>query len=785
MGMQCKNFNKLGSTIGFLFLIFALAEASSSPQQNAYRENFNNATKRCAEKYNLKFDDRTEYFQVLHAKENETVLLCKCVYEEMGFLNNDGQILYEKVKTIPHPDISAENYSALVDTCKNATSNNISKIPYTFSTCLSSNINQLIQTQQTQNQENAMKLCSEKTNHAIRNYRDFRNGLNTHRTKLFYKCYLQELQCLNNNEEILFKNVKKLIYPGISSSKLSNFVDLCKMKGRRGTPEGCYTFLGCVQSHITYEYHRQRHHKYYEQEKTLKTCAEKANITVQRYYEIARKLPTHERNVQLISECYLKELGYLSDNGQIRYQAVQYMVYHGIPDEYVSFFVDRCKSIRGNNTAETCYKFLYCVQLHVNHVYRQYHEYNLKKQHHKQEDAMKLCSKKTNGTIWNYDDFTKALSVGGQQISLFSKCYLLELRCLNNEKIMYEQVKKAHYPGIHLEKYYTIVDRCQNKNGSNIAETSYILLNCIQKQVNHINRKEIERKQVHQERNYHYARMNLQEYFMRLCSQKTKLHINNYKDYATAIYRHGERVQLFSECYLRKLRYLNSNGDILYEDVKKMYYPDVVPDKLSSFVNLCRNGTENGTSETSHKFLSCVQTKVNAIHDQQKKLVNLIKQQRCMQQDAVRMCSNDTNRTYEDYIAALPIGGQSILSLSKCFLEKLGYLNDNGEILYDRIKEMHYPGISINKSSSFVDLCRNETGTTTSETAYKFLSCMQTNVDLQILKQLSDVRRGQIRRQKTLKPLQTQFVKNVTNIGLQDKRKSNNISVARANNATN
>ncbi|KAF5295330.1 hypothetical protein FQA39_LY13195 [Lamprigera yunnana] len=209
----------------------------------------------------------------------------------------------------------------------------------------------------------------------------------------------------------------------------------------------------------------------------------------------------------------------------------------------------------------------------------------------KRRNAMKVCSEKTNLHYNKSEEYLKAFAEGGSQIQAFAECILREQGFISaTGEILFEEIKKAPPCGIHPEKYFAFVNQCKSEKGNNITETSYKFAKCLIDNV----------AKTHQEQRDQKTRA------MKICSDKTKVNITGFENYRKALSENTPAMQAYSECYLRELGYTDSNGNILYEEIKKSPPSRISYEKYSTFVDQCKNEKGSNAAETSYKFSSCI-----------------------------------------------------------------------------------------------------------------------------------------------------------------------------------
>ncbi|KAF5300465.1 hypothetical protein FQA39_LY02264 [Lamprigera yunnana] len=528
---------------------------------------------------------------------------------------------------------------------------------------------------------NSMLMCSRKTQLRIYRYSDlvaelYKGGK---QIQLFSKCLLEQLSYLSSNGTILYEDIKK-----ISPYNVADTVDQCKKVVGNDVTEMHYKFLKCVVSNIVstkeYQtYYMQKH------QQALKTCSQRTNPAFQRHDVYIKALATGGLQIEQFSECMLRELYYLDKNGTILYEEVKKMPTRGISSEIYGSIVDQCKTLKGNNTGETSYKFSKCVVTNVLKIQEQQIPIYIRYQR-----AARFCSEKFDRNFRLYHIQLRALNGGGKQIELYSECLYKELGYLDsNGTILYDEVKKAN---IHFVKSSDSVDKCKNERGNSTAETCYKFRKCL---INNMLKTREQQKNL----------LDRCQQAIRMCSQKTNSRFRNYDEYIKALAVDGEQIQVFSECVLQELGYLDSNRTILYDELKNATVYGITRERCHQIIDQCKTEKGNTTSNTTYKFSKCFFTNMSRAYDQQKPLYQRLHR-------ATIFCSEKINRTFQRHhvqMAALDAGGNQIQLYSECLLRELDYLDSNGIIL-------------------LVDKCKIEKGNSTAETCYKFRKCVNSNI---------------------------------------------------------
>ncbi|KAF5293203.1 hypothetical protein FQA39_LY13671 [Lamprigera yunnana] len=709
-----------------------------------------NALRTCSEETNMKIQDLNEYLRALNIGGQQVKSFSMCYLREMGYLDKNGEILYEDVKKIPFSGISATAYFNLVDQCKGKKGNSTTETSYKFSHCLLSKVNKTLnglksqiqqqQEQQAQKQLDALRICSKRHNIKIKNYVDYLKELSVGGTTIqsFSECFLRQLGCLNSSGEILYDEVKKLPIPGFTAAQYYNFVDQCSDEKGNNTTETCYKFSYCLLftanqtlNELNQQILLQQQQHNQKQINALKACSEINNIKIKNLNEYYKALSVGGSQIKIFSECYLRKLGYLSSNDEILYEEIKKNVYPGISANQYYHIVEKCRMKKENITAETSYKLSYCLLSNIDQTLRGINQYGVQQQqlqYKQQLDALNNCSRQNNITIRNHNDYLTALSAGGQKIKSFSKCYFQQLRYLDSDgEILYEHVKYALFPGCTAAQYGAIVEQCREEKGNSTEATCYKFSYCLYSNLN-TTLTELRRKAAQQVREQQ-LNMRKQVVIMEICSTKHQITIRNHEEYRNALSVDGEQIRAFSECYWKELGYLSKNGDILYEEVKKIPFPGVPADQYSGIVDQCSDEKGNTTTETSYKFSHCffdnLYQTVLDIRSQQEQQHQ--QQQTRKINDVFKICSKKSSiviRNITEYLKALSVGGPQVHMFAQCYLKETGYLDSNGDILYERVKKVVPSGISSNTYSKIIDECKGERGSNSSETCYKFANCI-------------------------------------------------------------
>ncbi|KAF5271762.1 hypothetical protein FQA39_LY08085 [Lamprigera yunnana] len=668
-------------------------------QYKIRNQKYRQVLKMCSKRIHYKISQHSDYTKALYAGGEKIWSLSKCIFKELDYLDNNGTILYEKVKATPTQKIFYKVYAIIVDKCKTEKSSNTNETYYKFAKCLFHGIETYQQYKwQRKKYLQALKVCSKKTNFKIKNYSEHLKALNGggKQIQIFSKCFLRERRYLNSDGVILYEKIKKTPPLDIPFEKYIKIVDLCKIEIGGSVIETCYKFSHCLFSNVLKTY-RQQKKQMPKFGKAIRVCSKKNNITISTYKAYLKTLVAGGNQIQSFSECLLQELGYLGNNGVILYEEIKKTPMRGIPYRNYSNFVDECSRAKGNCSTETAYKFLKCLLMKISETDP---KNKLKPQKH--THPFKVCSRKANVTILAYNQFIAALATGGEHIQAFSECILHEIGYLSfNKTILYDEIKKTPPNGISYEKYSRIVNECKEENGNNSAERSYKFLKCLLSEV-----------KVHSQRN--------DEQVFKICSEKTSLSIYKYTQLIEALNEDGTQIQLYTECWLRERGYLNENRTILYEEVKNIPLLRVYPEKYASIIDKCKNKYGKSTTETCYKFLKCLFVNLVEFNNQ-------YKPHNEKYEYALNLCSKKVDfKIFKstEYIKLLAEGKKNIELFSECLFKELGYLDNDGKILYEKIKQTPSQGISPEKYSAIVDLCKTRIGKSSTKTIFKFSKCL-------------------------------------------------------------
>ncbi|KAF5281974.1 hypothetical protein FQA39_LY00498 [Lamprigera yunnana] len=314
----------------------------------------------------------------------------------------------------------------------------------------------------------------------------------------------------------------------------------------------------------------------------------------------------------------------------------------------------------------------------------------------------KACSKEHNLRFQTYSDYFKALRADDDQILLFSECLFSELGYLNRSgEILYKEVKKRPWYFSYLENFSNLVDKCTN----NVAKTSYMFVNCLLSNIIQI--LQHNKQQWKKEQNA-----------ADVCREENNMTIESvrYMKYANT-----QQSEVWFMCYLRELGCVSRNGSILYHKVTKHNYFFLCgPDKYSTLVDECKN--ESSAIKT---FVKCILFNVNETQYH-------ANEQAMNDWNAKKVCSEKTNLTIQYYPQldeALLAGGDQVKLFVECYLHKIHCLDNNGDILYEKLKQQQHSMIIPDEYfSRSVDECQTEKGNNTINTYYKFFFCFRSNI---------------------------------------------------------
>ncbi|KAF5296386.1 hypothetical protein FQA39_LY12505 [Lamprigera yunnana] len=325
---------------------------------------------------------------------------------------------------------------------------------------------------------NSLKVCSEKSKLNITSQNDYVKAIDAggKEIEVFSECYLGQLGFLNENGTILYDAIKKSYASELHGRMYSTVVDICKRKKGNSTAETSYKFTKCVLTTSRNFYWQTVHTM--NKSFAMKTCSNKTKIKIRSQDDYVKKLNAGGEQVKLFSECYLRKLGFLDSNGTILYDKVKNATYFGTLTQKYPSIIDHCKNERGNDTAETCYKFTKCVLINATKKASTLSNF-------RRAITWRVCSLKTNFNINRPEDYLREAAAGGEQIQLYSKCYLQELKCLSqNSTVLYDEVQKTICTGVLGDRCPMYVDQCQNVNGTSGIETVHKFLQCLISRLN-------------------------------------------------------------------------------------------------------------------------------------------------------------------------------------------------------------------------------------------------------------------------------------------------------------
>ncbi|KAF5296387.1 hypothetical protein FQA39_LY12506 [Lamprigera yunnana] len=345
--------------IHLLVLTCILAKAAFEVQKTDNKPT--NFLKVCSEKSKLDITNHDDYVKAMDAGEKEIAVFSECYLGQLGFLNENGTILYDVIK-----NSFGKMYSTIVDVCKDKKGDTTSETSYKFTHCLlTTSRNFHSQTIHTLKKNFAMKTCSNTTKISIRSQDDYVKKLNVggEQVKLFSECYFRELGILDSNGTILYDKVKNGTYFGVPTQKYSSIIDHCKNERGSGIAEMCYKFSKCVlnnsmkKASTLYSYRRSV---------GWRVCSMETNFHIINTEDYLNEAAASGELIQLYSKCYLQELKCLDHNGSVLYEEVKKIICTGEPCERCPLYVDQCKNENGTNVIATAHKFLHCLISKIN-----------------------------------------------------------------------------------------------------------------------------------------------------------------------------------------------------------------------------------------------------------------------------------------------------------------------------------------------------------------------------------------------------------------------------------
>ncbi|KAF5302950.1 hypothetical protein FQA39_LY02130 [Lamprigera yunnana] len=94
------------------------------------------------------------------------------------------------------------------------------------------------------------------------------------------------------------------------------------------------------------------------------------------------------------------------------------------------------------------------------------------------------------------------------------------------------------------------------------------------------------------------------------CAKKHNLDLQKLSNYDEALEAGGEQIQSVCHCVLKGMGHLDSNDEILYDEIKKKVPLGMQPEKFSGFVDKCKSDKGATPAETSYKFTKCVREQI-------------------------------------------------------------------------------------------------------------------------------------------------------------------------------
>ncbi|KAF5293205.1 hypothetical protein FQA39_LY13673 [Lamprigera yunnana] len=91
----------------------------------------------------------------------------------------------------------------------------------------------------------------------------------------------------------------------------------------------------------------------------------------------------------------------------------------------------------------------------------------------------------------------------------------------------------------------------------------------------------------------------------KLCFQKNNFTLPNFMAVIKFLSNDGEKQETFSACVMQELGYVDSNGNILNDEIKKTLFR-YLPGVTATTIEQCKNEKGNTIPEKCHKFLKCL-----------------------------------------------------------------------------------------------------------------------------------------------------------------------------------
>ncbi|KAF5287623.1 hypothetical protein FQA39_LY15826 [Lamprigera yunnana] len=579
--------------------------------------------------------------------------------------------------------------------------------------------------------------CSKKYNLTVPTVTNYYYAMirSVENVNLFSECYFRGMGYIDKKGNILYSKLKNVRYLLFSLEKSGHIIDRCTTTNGDTVGEKVSILMECVVKEMykvwIVVYNNQRK---LTQQWAIKTCAERNNLPILKLEEYFKILPANGQMIQIISECYLLEQNYLSDEGNLI--SNKFKNRHTLPADPKPFFlaVDQCNSERGTTVAETSYKLLNCL-------------FNRTKIQQEQElenhqRAMVVCARKYQLPIHNLHDYIDATSKCDYQLKLYSKCYLTELGYVDNTgKILYDHIKNISTPDISLEQYSNFVTLCKNEQGDNITETSYKFLKCFLFNIHKVHSSHLTHTKGQQRRDKNQRQIeHVQQKF-----EKKHVQLDQYRQ---LVKQHEVTIDLlqYQLSQLQELPKITKEQHKLLEPQDKLqidFKRQFQKQKEEYQQILQQIQTENQQLQQLIKEDRAKYESLQEILCQQLRMIRRLRKS----QLALKICSATCNfliQTISDYDKAIIAESPQVKLFSECYLRELGYLDNTGTILYEKVKEATVDSISDEQYSEIVGMCQSVIENEVVEKPYKFSKCVllkinnnyrQQRIDLQLQQQ--------------------------------------------------
>ncbi|KAF5287625.1 hypothetical protein FQA39_LY15828 [Lamprigera yunnana] len=571
------------------------------------------------------------------------------------------------------------------------------------------------------------KTCSKKYNLIVTELRFYYHALirSVENVDLLSECYFRGMGYIDKKQNIIYSKLKNTRYYMNSLQQSGDLIDRCTPTNGNTVGEKVSILMECVLKEM-YKFLNDIHNKPKKpkEQRTIQTCAVRSNLPtlqLEKYFSI---LTANSQTIQIFSECYLLEQGYLDNRGNLLPEIFKY--WHTSRSTIVPFsiLIDQCKSEKGTTVAETSYKFLNCL----------FNQTKVQQQEElgKQQRATVVCARKYKLPIRNLQDYIRAASKYNDQLQLYSKCYLTKLGYVNiTVKILYDHIKKISTPYISLEQYSTFVDVCKNELGDNIIEMSHKFLTCFLFNIHKMHTK-IRSNLSHTEE---YEGMDTDQRQIEHVQQQFEKRHMQFDEFRQLVKQHAETIELlqYRLSQLQVLPKINKEQPELLEQQDQLQtdFKQQFQKQKGKFQQILQQIKKQQFQQQMQEDQEQHESLQEILSKQQNEELKMLHQaKKC--QIALKICSATSNfliQTVHDYNNAIIAGRPEVKSFSECYLRELAYLDNTGTILYEKVKKETVDSISVEEYSEIVGICQSVVENEGVENSYKFSKCVLLSIN--------------------------------------------------------